>query len=100
MKRLFEVIVEKTIYVLADDEREAELEAGTYEQEEDGYVLACVEVRDEVRVPNEYMDSIPYGDNPEDLTVQEILRLPLPPVPYVDPPEQRHLEFPGGVQPT
>lgn len=94
MKRLFEVTIEKTIYVLAEDETEAELEADTFESEEDGTVLSCNEIRDPARVPNEWLDSIPYGDNHDDLTVKEILEQPLPPVPFVDPPEQGQISFP------
>jgi hypothetical protein len=100
VKKLFEVTIEKTIYVLADDEREAELEANTFESEEDGSVLACNEIRDPARVPNEWMDSIPYGENPDDLTIKQILEQPLPPAPYVDPPEQLRIDFQGGAQPA
>lgn len=100
MKRLFEVTIEKTVYVLADDEREAELEAKTYEREEDGNVLSCMEVRASTMVPNEWMRALPYGDNPEELTIEQILERPLPPVPFVDPPEQGRLDFSGGAQPA
>jgi hypothetical protein len=100
MKKLFEVSIEKTVYVLAEDEREAEREAKTYEDEVDGDVLSCNEILDPVRVPNEWMDAIPFGDNPDDLTVKQILEQPLPPVPYVDPPEQLRIDFQGGAQPA
>lgn len=96
MKRLFEVLVEKTIYVLADDETEAELEAETYEGEEEGFVASCQEVRDVASVPKEWMDAIAYGENPGDLTVKQILEQPLPPAPFVDPPEQLRIFSEGG----
>jgi hypothetical protein len=99
VKRLFEVSIEKTLYVLAEDEREAEREAKTYQNEEDGSVLSCMEVKSDVQVPNEWMEAIPYGDNPDDLTIKQILEQPLAPAPYVDPPEQGRL-FQDGAQPV
>lgn len=71
MKRLFEVTVTKTILVLADDEREAELEAGTYESEEDGSIDVLGEVTSIDRVPEEWKDALPFGDQEGDLTVRQ-----------------------------
>lgn len=102
MKRLFEVIIEKTIYVIADDEREAELEASTYEGEEVAIVASCNEVKDIAKVPEDYKDSLPYGGDwgDKEMTVREILTSPAPPAPFVDPPEQGRLDFPGGLKLT
>jgi len=99
MKKIFEVLIEKTIYVLADDEAEAELEAKTYETEEEGDAISCREIRGVEQIPVSFRDSLPYGGE-EDLTLQQILELPLPPVPFVDPPEQQRFDFPEGAQPA
>lgn len=95
MKKLFEVTIQKTLYVLADDEREAEYEAKTFESDEEGSVYSCMEVADLKYVPKEWKDGIAYGENPDELSVKEILELPLPPVPFKDPPEQGWFGFAG-----
>ena len=96
--KIFEVNVTKTILVLAEDEREAELEAGTYESEEDGDVRVVSEITSMDQVPDEWKDTLPYGGDGE-LTIKQILEVPLPPPPFVDPPEQLRI-FPDGGQPT
>lgn len=89
MKKLFEVSIEKTIYVLAEDEHEAELEAKTYEGEEEADNLSIREVMGSNQIPREYMDTLPYGDHEgKEMTLAEIMEQPPPPAPYVDPPEQ------------
>lgn len=95
--KIFEVIVTKTILVLAEDEREAEMEAGTYESEEDGDVHVMGEITSMAQVPEEWKDALPYGGD-GDLTIRQILEVPLPPPPFVDPPEQLRIDFPGGPQ--
>lgn len=100
MKRIFEVTVTKTILVLAEDEREAELEAGTYESEEDGSIDVLGEVTSIDRVPEEWKDALPFGDQEGDLTVRQILEVPPPPAPPYDHPDQLKFGFLGGAQPT
>lgn len=99
MKKLFEVMIEKTIYVLADDEREAELEAQTYESEEDGDVQVRSEITSIEQVYNQWRDSLPYGGK-EDLTIRQLLEQETPPAPFVDPPEQLKIDFQEGAQPV
>jgi hypothetical protein len=93
--KIFEVSVTKTILVLAEDEREAELEAGTYESEEDGDVHVVGEITSMDHVPEQWKDALPYGGDGEQ-TIKQILTPPdPPPPPFVDPPEQLRI-FPGG----
>lgn len=96
--KIFEVSVTKTLYVLAEDEQEAELEAGTYESEEDGDVHVEREITSMDQVYEQWKDSLPYGGD-GDLTIKQILEQPLPPPPFVDPPEQLRM-FPDGGQPA
>lgn len=101
MKRLFEVTVEKTMYVLAEDSDEAELEAKTYESEEDAQVLSAREITSADQIPQDCLDTLPWGnDEGPELTLAQIMEQPAPPAPYVDPPEQGRLDFPGGAQPA
>lgn len=96
--KIFEVNVTKTILVLAQDEREAELEAGTYESEEPGDVQVVGEITSMDQVPEQWKDALPYGGD-GDLTIKQILTPPEPsPPPFVDPPEQLRIDFPGGPQ--
>lgn len=96
--KIFEVSVTKTIIVLAEDEREAELEAGTYESEEDGDVHVVGEITSMDQVPDQWKDALPYGGDGE-LTIKQLLTPPeAPPPPFVDPPEQLRIDFQGGPQ--
>jgi hypothetical protein len=101
MKKIFEVTVTKTLYVLADDEHEAELEAKTYESEDDGDVQVGSEITSLEQVDDNWRDSIPFGDQDGDMSIRQLLEplQPSPPV-FVDPPEQLKIDFPGGAQPT
>lgn len=96
--KIFEVSVMKTIYVLAETEREAELEAGTYESEEDGDIHVEREITAVDQIPEEWKDAYPYGGDGE-MSIRDILVQPLPPPPFVDPPEQLRM-FPDGEQPA
>lgn len=101
MKRLFEVTVEKTIYVLAEDEAEAELEAKTYEGEEDAENVMAREITSANQIPGEYMDTLPYGnDEGPEMTLAQIMELPPPPAPPYNHPDQMNLDFPGGGAPA
>ena len=97
--KVFEVSIMKTIYVVAEDEREAEIEAGTYESEEDGDIHVEREITAVEQIPEDWKDSYPYGGDGE-MSIREILVQPLPPPPFVDPPEQLPIDFPGGGQPA
>lgn len=96
--KIFEVSVTKTLYVLAEDEDEAEVQATTHEREEDGDVRVVCEITSMNQVEEEWKASLPYGGD-GDLTIKQILEAPLPPPPFVDPPEQLKM-FPEGGQPT
>lgn len=84
--KLYAVEVTYTLYVLVRDEREAEIlaEASAGENEGPDCVIAH-EVRDIDKVPEEWKDAIPYGEE-EDRTVRQILQpFPEPEKPYDDP---------------
>lgn len=98
MKKIFEVSIMKTIYVVAENEREAELEAGTYESEEDGDIHVEREITAVDQIPEDWKDTYPYGGDGE-MSLKDILVQPLPPPPFVDPPEQLRM-FPEGGQPA
>lgn len=84
MKKLYMVKIERTIMVLADSDDEAADVALEYESEEiingDPQGIYVFEVNSGIyfkttlRIPKEWMDSIPYGGD-DDKTVQEILKI-------------------------
>lgn len=94
--KVFEVSITKTIYVVAEDEREAEIEAGTYESEEDGDIHVEGEVTSLDQIPEDWKDSYPYGGDGE-MSIRDIMVRPPPP--FIDPPEQLRI-FPEGGQPA
>jgi hypothetical protein len=78
--KLWEVTIERTIFVLADDEMAAEREAMKAESEEhynDPSFVNAIEVTDLKRVPKDWRDSLPYGapnDSPvRDMTCEQYL---------------------------
>jgi hypothetical protein len=75
MKRLYQVHIEDTIMVMAEDEHSAE-EKALYAQrhEEDADPDACIAftVNDIKEVSAAWIDSIPYGED-QDRTCQQIL---------------------------
>lgn len=98
MKKLFEVTVTKTIYVIAEDGREAELEAMTYESEENGDIDVSREITSIDQVSEEWKDALPFGGEEEEVTIRQMLLAAVPPPVFVDPPEQLRM-FPEGTQP-
>lgn len=92
MKRLFEVTIEKTIYVMADTEDEAEVEAESIEAEEQGDAISCREIKGVEEVPEDWRDAIPWNVEDGDLTIREILLQPASEKPY-DHPGQMKLGF-------
>lgn len=94
MGKLFEVIIEKTIYVMADTEDEAEVEAEAFEAEEQGDAISCREIKGVEEVPEDWRDAIPWNvpSQDGDLTIREILLQPASEKPY-DHPDQMKLEF-------
>ena len=97
--KIFEVSITKTIYVQAETERGAELEAATYESEEDGDIHVEREITSLNELPDDWKDAFPYGGDGE-MSLRELLTPPdPPPPPFVDPPEQLRI-FPERGQPA
>ena len=94
MKRLYEVRIEKIVYVAAEDEDEAELEAQTVESEETGEVQSCEEIRGIEQVPEDWRDALPWNNDGR-MTIRQILEQPSPPEKPYDHPDQMKLGFPA-----
>ena len=63
--KLWAVIIERTIMVLADDDRKAERVAQDSERDEmmtaEPDFINAIEVKDRIRIPKVWRDCIPYG---------------------------------------
>lgn len=75
MAKLYEVTVEYTIYVVAEDEFEAELEAKSHVQDEEPQHLDANEIENEKRIDGQWRGSIPYGAEGDETCVQAFERL-------------------------
>jgi hypothetical protein len=93
--KLFRVEVTKVVYILAEDERQAELSGAGYASDESVEDVLVDEARALDHVDSDWKDSIPYGGD-ESLTVREWFNKPEEPAPFVDPPEQKRLDFGNG----
>ncbi|MFH1690586.1 MAG: hypothetical protein ABIE42_10190 [Candidatus Eisenbacteria bacterium] len=71
-KRLFRVTISATVYILAEDENEAEDEARELHSEETGRTIRADEATD---VPDVWEDSYPFGGDGTK-TCREILDAP------------------------
>ena len=74
--KLWEVTIERAIFVLAETEREAEHVAERNEGEESYNPADCVwarEITDPKQISLPWRDSLPYGKN-NDLTCEEFLK--------------------------
>lgn len=93
MQKLFEVVIEKTVYVMADTDDEAEVEAESIEAEEQGDAISCREIKGVEEVQEDWRDAIPWNTQ-EDLTIRKILEQPAPPEKPYDHPDQMKFGFP------
>jgi len=97
-KKLFRAEVTKVVYLLADDLREAELEAESYADQDGSEAEILVSpVTGPGQVDPGWLEARPFGGPDEDgRTVREILE-PEPPAPLADPPGQARFPWgPGG----
>ena len=94
-KKLFEVTVEYTVYVVAENEREAEEVAQQYAHEDEPAFTHGVEIKNEGSIDKDWVGSIPYGGVTDDKTCTQVIRelYPPPPEPPYNDPNQ--MELPG-----
>lgn len=89
-------MVEYTIYVLAENDFEAEMEAKNAidHHETPDSVFPC-EIDETRKIDPAWIDAIPHGDHDNDLTCKEWLEAHAPqPPPFVDPNQQKFSDFP------
>lgn len=97
--KLFRVEITKVVYMLAEDERDAELDGSGYACDEDAANVMVDEVRTLDDVDGDWKDALPYGGE-EDLTVRQWFERPEEPVSFIDPPEQLRIDFSGPGEPA
>jgi len=95
--KIFVVDIQRSIMVVAEDERDAESVALSNEREESPDLISAHEVKGLEQVPKEWRDTIPYGENEDGKTIRQIMTEPAAPPPFVDPPEQLRFGFSGGT---
>jgi hypothetical protein len=88
--KLFRVEVSKVIYVLAENEAEAEFDAPGHAEEESSADVFVSEANTFEAVESEWRDALPYGSD-GDMTIRQFFERAEEPKPFVDPPEQQRL---------
>lgn len=73
MRKLFKVEIERTVMVMAEDEKEAERLALYYEREEEAENTFLSVVKDLSEVTDDWKESIPYGSE-DDQTCEQLLK--------------------------
>jgi len=94
-KRLYEVTIEHSLYVIAEDDDEAEREAQHNVNDVSPSFSTAYEITKIEQIDSDWLNERPFGDYEEDVTCKEFLeeRMPAPP-PYVDPNQQQFDGFP------
>lgn len=94
-KRLYEVTVEHTLYVIAEDDSEAEREGQSNVGDVSPSFASAYEITKIDQVDADWLNERPFGDDEEDVTCKEFLeeRMP-PPPPYIDPNQKQFDGFP------
>jgi hypothetical protein len=90
--KLYRVEVMKVLYVLAESEHEADLDAQQYANDADAEDVFVSEAKSLDEVDPQWRDALPYGTN-DDVTIEKWFERPEEPQPFVDPPEQMRFEF-------
>lgn len=94
-KRLYSVTIEHTLYVIAEDDSEAEREGQSNVGDVSPSFTTAYEITKIEQIDVDWLNERPFGDYEEDVTCKEFLeeRMPLPP-PYVDPNQAQFSGFP------
>ena len=82
--KLYKVILEYEVCVIADNERAATNEAIFMSFEESPIANFATEIKSLKNIPSTWKDSYPYGENPKELTCQEFIEQYYPTV-YSNP---------------
>ena len=84
MMKLYKVLLEYEVCVIADNEHAAMNEARFMSSEESPVADFATEIKSLKDIPSTWKDSCAYGENPEELTCQEFIEKYYPTV-YSNP---------------